>query len=69
MKVALVDKKTKTIEVGDATYISGRLGVCRDTIKARLPYWENADWILGDCIYIKSKRGGKIGNLNLRNND
>jgi len=59
VKYILIDKCERTAFSGDLTYLASLLGACDDTLAKRLPYWEDADWILMTYTYVPSKRGRK----------
>ena len=59
-RMVLISKADRTGVSGDATYLATLLGVCDDTLRSRLPYWEDKDWILCEFTSVKSKRGGYL---------
>jgi hypothetical protein len=59
MKYVLINKCGKEAASGDLICLAERVGVSDDTLRSRLPYWEDADWILCRVEVLKSRRGGK----------
>jgi hypothetical protein len=58
-RYVLINKCGKMGESGDLVYLASVIGVSDDTLRSRLPYWEDADWILCRFVTVKSRRGGK----------
>ena len=59
--IIVINKCAKTATVySDVTAVAELFNVHRDTITARLPYWEDADHIICETYdFIKTKRGRK----------
>ena len=57
LKYVLVNKCGKRAESGDLTYLAEQVGCCDDTLRSRLPYWEDSDWILSVYRVVPSRRG------------
>jgi DNA-binding MarR family transcriptional regulator len=56
--VILTNKTLRTAHIAmDMTTIADILKVDSSTVKRRLPYWEDKDYILSQAEWIKSNRG------------
>ena len=56
--VAIFDKNLRCFVVfKDLTGAGNYVGVHGSTISRRLPLYEDADYIIGDCRYVKSGKG------------
>jgi len=56
--------KKQVLAFTDVKDVSQEIGVSRDLIKRRLPFFEDADVVMAEVEPVKSKRGG-LNNKNL----
>ena len=60
IRTILINKCAQEAISADLTTLAEIIGVCDETLRSRLPYWEDKDWIVVRVDEVKSKRGGDV---------